>query len=138
MRRGQELEPKAAEVYARQTGAALLPGGFYMDARRRYGASPDRRIEGGGLLEIKCPRPANHIGFMLGEAFAEQHRAQVQGQLMVSGAPFVDLASFCPGVPMHIVRVERDEVFIGKMRDALEEFCDDLDAATDKIRQLQF
>ena len=57
----------------------------------RIGCSPDRTVmEKGGrysLVEIKCPAPWTHIGYLLDGPGAD-YRQQVQGQLLVTGAEF--------------------------------------------------
>jgi len=42
--------------------------------------------------------------------------------------------SYYPGLTPLVVRVERDDKLIAALKAALEEFCDRLDAITEKLR----
>ncbi len=129
MLRGQELEPKAREAYEFTTGATVQDGGFFTDDAGLYGASPDGIVGTDGLVEIKCPAPNTHMGYLIDPELMRVGKApQVQGQLLVTGRQWVDLVSYHPEMPLVIVRVTRDEEYVEKLRSALEYFAANLSA----------
>lgn len=138
VRHGVETEPEAADVLAGMLSVELEPGGFMTDDAGRVGCSPDRLITAGNrreLIEIKCPYeiPVHIRNLLFGPP--DDHKAQIQGQLMISGydsAHFLSYHSLCP--PLY-VRIERDETFIGALAQILMDFCRRLDA--DHQRALQ-
>jgi hypothetical protein len=50
----------------------------------RVGCSPDGFIGDDGILEIKCPKPENHIGYLL-DVEGIGYRCQVQGHALADG-----------------------------------------------------
>lgn len=134
MERGNELEGEAVCFYEFERDCAVQDCGFMTDDKGRYGASPDRLIGVDGLLEIKCPSPEVHVGYMLWDAVDAAYRVQLQGQLLVAERDWTDICSYHPAMPPVIVRVTRDEEFIGKLRAALDQFCDELDAEVERLR----
>ena len=120
--RGHELEQEAADYYAMTRGVTLKKVGFITDDAVTMGCSPDRLIEGGGLLEIKCPAPHTHVKYLLKQEIDQGYRSQLMGQLLISGEPWVDIISYYPAMPSVIMRVERDPIYISKLRAALDEF----------------
>lgn len=127
MNRGREMEEDARAWYELQRDADVQPGGFLLTDDKRAGCSPDGLVGEDGLLEIKCPNAAKHIGFLL-DGVEDDYRPQAQGQLFVSGRRWVDLVIYSPALPAEIIRVERDEEFIGKLAGCLTQFCEMLDA----------
>lgn len=121
--RGKVLEPDAARLYEFDRNMDTEPVGFISTDDARIGASPDRLVGGIGLLEIKCPAPQTHVGYML-DGFAAPYRPQVQGQLLVTEREWVDWMSYYPEMQPYIERIPRDEEYIAKLADALVRFCD--------------
>jgi hypothetical protein len=127
--RGRDLEGDAVLAYEFERNCQTRPGGFMTTDDGRVGASPDRLVDGGGAVEIKCPAPATHVKYML-EGFGNDHRVQTQGQMFVGDFRWIDRVSFYPGLPLVIERSERDEVFIERLAKALAAFCLNLDEIT--------
>lgn len=121
--RGKELEPSAAKLYDFENSVRSVAVGFITTDDGRIGASPDRLIGEGGLLEIKCPSPNTQLGYLL-DGFDAGYRPQVQGQLMVAERDWCDWMAFHPEMPTVVVRIGRDEEYIAKLRAALSEFND--------------
>lgn len=125
---GHAHESDAINLYSFERNCEITRGGFYTDDDMKIGASPDARVidkDGNtlGLVEIKCPEnPAVHVEYMLMDEMNPKYRAQVQGQLLVSGAEYVDWFSYHPEMPFGCVRIERDEEFIKRLNDCLKEF----------------
>lgn len=134
MERGIELEPEAWASYEFLCDINVERGGFCTTDGGRVGCSPDGRIyEAGELvggIELKCPNPATHVGYLRGDrTVADAYKHQVQGCMWVTGAHWWDAMSYHPSLPPSIVRVERDDAYQALLTDALTEFCDRLDAA---------
>lgn len=127
MARGNELEPHAAAFYAVHSDADPATVGFVLRDDRRVGCSPDRLVGADGLLEIKCPAPHTHVGYLLDNCLPSKYRAQVQGQMLLTGRDWCDFLSYHPTMPPLLVRVERDDKFIAALSaeiDALLELMD--------------
>lgn len=123
--RGKELEPEAARMYEFQKEAKTVKVGFVTTDDGQTGASPDRLAGDAGLLEIKCPAPHTHIGYLLDGMPADaKYKPQVQGQLLVAEREWTDFMSYSPEMPPAIIRTVRDEPFIRTLRQALDEFND--------------
>lgn len=124
MLRGQELEDGAIEAYEFQSGLTTSLGGFCTDDEGQYGCSPDRLVGDDGVLEMKCPAPNTHVGYLDDpESLTLAKRPQVQGELLVTGRQWCDLVSFHPELPAVIRRVKRDEKYIDTLRVGLSAFC---------------
>lgn len=126
MQRGNELEGEAICFYEFERDVAIERVGFLMDDAGTRGASPDGMVGDDGLVEIKCPSPSVHVGYLLGRGVDKAYFSQIQGQLLVSGRAWTDIVSYHPLVhrlPPAIVRVERDEDYIAKLSVALDEFA---------------
>jgi len=136
MERGTELEDKAVEFYEFQREVETTAVGFCLTDDGRCGASPDRLVGEDGGLEIKCPSATVHVSYLMGDM--GKYNAQIQGGMWVTGRQWWDFLSYNPEMPPALVRVERDEEFIGKLADAMETFLDDLDAAKQKMRALGY
>lgn len=132
MERGHAVEPEARSLYAFMRDCDPQPVGFVRNGRA--GCSPDSLIGETGLLEIKSKAPHLWIECMERGAFPPEHVAQVQGQLWVTEREWCDLAIWFPGMPLQVYRVQRDEAYIGKLRQAVAAFCEELDELVARVR----
>jgi len=141
MQWGEQYEEEAIALYRFETGLDVLHGGFFTNDAITQGASPDARVYDGekmvGLAEIKCPEnPAVHIEFLLMQKMNPKYIPQVQGQMLISGAAWVDWFSYYPEMPSARIRVERDEKFIEKLAAALTGFDQLLNEKIDQLVKL--
>lgn len=124
--RGQVVEEKARSFYELRKEldgdpVTVKRVGFCMSDDRRFGCSPDGLVVETGLLEIKCPKPDTHLGYLLdGQGIG--YKAQVQGQLYTTGREWVDTLSYHPDLPPALVRRHRDEKFIAALEVHLKRF----------------
>lgn len=126
MDRGKELEPQAVRQYEFVYEVQTTPVGFITTDDGLIGASPDRLVIGAAVgLEIKCPAPHTHIGYLLA-GHDDKYRPQVQGQILVCEFDHADFYSFHPRMPPCRLRTDRDEPYIALMKDALTQFNADL------------
>lgn len=136
MERGKELEPQAVKQYEWVNEVETIPVGFITTDDGLIGASPDRLIKGrAAALEIKCPAPHTHIGYLL-DGHDEKYRPQVQGQIFVAELDEADFYSFHPRMPPRTIRTPRDEPFIKLLREALDQFNERLFAMLERAQSL--
>jgi hypothetical protein len=127
MQRGNLLELEAVKAYEFERDVDTVPGGFMLSDDGRYGASPDRLVGEVGLLEVKCVSAKNHVAAMLG-CNDEDHVSQCMGQMLVDpNRQWVDNLFYNPLLPSHIVRITRDEGYIGQLHMHLDAFCANLE-----------
>ena len=126
MVRGNELEPFARRAFELHTGWRVNQVGFVLADDERIGCSPDGAVfttEGKfrGGLEIKSPRPANHLKYLDREVVAKEHGPQMQGSIWVCESHAWYFVSFCPWVkdqPLVVHTFNRDESVIEKLADS--------------------
>ncbi len=137
MQRGSEHEAEAVSYYEMARGVDTQVVGFCTNDEGTIGASPDRLVGEDGLLEIKVPSPAIHVGYLRNqEGAGDDYRIQAMGQLWITGRRWVDIMSYNPGMPEALVRFERDETFISMMASAVTEFAAKLDSHTRRFREM--
>lgn len=138
MDRGIELEDEGRDYYEAMKNIDIQRVGFCTTDDGLIGCSPDGLVGEDGGLEIKCPSPKVQIANILNnDAFVAEHKCQVQGCLYVTGRKWWDLMSYHPTLPCPIIRVERDEDYIGKLAVALAEFNKNLFAMKESINQMK-
>lgn len=133
MGRGQELEAEAASTYEFIMGVKTEKAGFITLDDGSAGCSVDRFVGDDGILEIKCPAPWTHAENLMDDTPDPDYHQQRQGQLWITGRKWVDFMSFHPELPPAIHRVERDEEFIAKLSEVMNEFNKMLTTAINKI-----
>ena len=134
MDRGTDLEPEAWRAYEFHRDADVTRGGFITTDDGAVGCSPDGRIYVGEVLvggvELKCPGPATHVGYLRRPATLESaYRHQVQGCMYVCDVRWWDVMSYHPIMPPVIVRVARDETYMAALGPAIDAFCIDMELA---------
>lgn len=140
MQWGTDNEAGAAAAYAFLTDHDVAEVGFVPHPRiGKTGASPDRRVNSDGLLEIKCPKTNTHIQTLLGGKIDRRYILQMQWQMECDQRQWCDFVSFDPRMPpemqLHIQRVERDEAMIADITTEVMQFLIDLDRLIDKLRE---
>lgn len=134
MDRGAERELEAIKFYELTNDVEIHRVGIcYLDEEKNVACSPDGLVGDKGMVEIKCPMIATHVGYLLGGDLPSEYFQQVQGQLYITGREWCDFLSYYPGLKPFLIRVMRDEVFIKKLEVALGEFVKELIATEAKI-----
>jgi hypothetical protein len=133
MERGHLLEPEARDLYQLQTGTRVNRVGFLR--RGRVGCSPDALIGADGGLEIKTKEPHLLIDVTDKDEFPEEHKAQVQGAMWLTGREWWDIAIYWPRLPLFVKRTFRDEAYIATLAAEVDRFNTDLDAIVAQMRQ---
>ncbi len=133
---GREREPSAIRHMEFMHDLETLPVGWVSTDDGRLGASPDRFVKKTLVpCELKCPSDPVMLRYLLfGQD--EDYRPQISGQMFICEA---DEAIFCawnPRTPEYFVRTHRDESYIQKLAQHLNQFTDELDMLTDKAKAL--
>lgn len=126
-RRGNELEPQARLAFQVYTALDVETVGFCVHDNGILGCSPDALIKDGGEyvagLEIKCPAPGTHVGYVRTGGMPDTYKQQVHGSMIVTGLRQWHFWSFFPGMQPHHVLVTWDD-YTDKMQASLLKFCD--------------
>lgn len=135
MARGIEMEAEARAYYELTNGVTVQKVGIcYANEQKLFSCSPDGLVGEDGMVDFKCPLIHTHVGYLLSGGLEVEYWQQLQGQLAVTGRKWVDIMSYFPGLKPLIIRVERDEVFIGKLAVALDKFCAELEEVVRRIQ----
>jgi hypothetical protein len=141
MTRGLELEPAAFRAYEAVTGELAQRVGFLADDDLLIGASPDGVIGNfAGVLELKVPNPATHVGYLRAGVLPPDYLPQVMHQLLVSGAEYCDFMSYGPNFPeglqTFLVRVKRADVDLDGYRAELLRFLAEVETEVAALRTM--
>lgn len=121
MKRGTELEPVVREEFEKHMDK-LFPSvsaehGTYEYLRASFDGYNE---ETNTILEIKCPNKLDHAKAVKG-AIPPKYKAQVQQQLMISGAEKCYYVSW-DGKKMAIVEVMADPIYQAQLLEAMIDF----------------
>lgn len=141
MLRGQEDEVEALELYGK-TYAPFTRVGFITNDKWGFtiGYSPDAVVGDDGLVECKSRNQKYQIrtlvDYVPADAIDPDFVIQVQTGLLVSERKWIDLVSYCGGLPMATVRVYPDEKFQTAILDAATQFESRMAVAQAKFESL--
>jgi predicted phage-related endonuclease len=100
MQWGLDHERDARHEYEALTGEVVHEIGFLAHPDLPVGCSLDGAVAGGaGIVEIKCPRSAQHLRTLRASGVLPEYLPQVHHNLWVSGAQWCDFVSFDPRFP---------------------------------------
>lgn len=126
MERGKDLEAEAVAFYEFQNDVETEVIGFITNDGETMGASPDRRVTPTRLLQVKCPNPETHVGYLLFNDVSKEYKPQLQGELYIAEAEINDIISYHPEMPHASVSVKRDDDFIKLLAAELCKFVERL------------
>jgi putative phage-type endonuclease len=138
MQHGTETEPQARAMYEMETGVDVEQVGFIPHPTLEWtGASPDGQVGELGLVEIKCPQPAEHIRMLTGGEIKRNYVLQMQWQMECTGREWCDFVTFSPAFPaemqIQITRVEADTELQREIRDAVASFLAEVATLTEQL-----
>jgi len=136
MARGNELEPQARSFYEFATGNDVVEIGFCKHDVYECGVSPDGLVNDDGLLEIKCPAPSTHVGYLRGDKLPSTYKQQVMGQMWITEREWCDFVSYHPDMPVLITRVQRDDSYIMLLEAEVEKACEAIETQYQKLKEL--
>ena len=119
MQRGNDLEPSAKALYEFTRDVEVVEVGLCLHDKYECGASPDGLVGEDGGIEIKCPLPHTHVGYLKDGNVPTKYIPQIQGCLWITDREWWDFMSYHPSMEDLIVRVYRDEAYINKLADAV-------------------
>lgn len=132
MQWGTEQEPAAKACIQHQLELEIEEIGFCKHDTLEAGASPDGLIDWDGLLEVKAPYvSANHLQTWM-DGMPDEHMAQIQGQLWITGRQWCLFASYDPrmsgtGLELYTQRIERDDAYIASLQQQVADFLGEVD-----------
>ena len=137
---GTEMEPLARSAYEAETGFSVDEVGFCQHPTiERAGASPDGLVGNSGLVEIKCPKVATHLAYLIAGVVPVGYKNQMMWQMACSGRDWCDFASFRPDLPEHlqlfIIRFKRDPARIIDLETAVVAFLDSVDKMLSQLKK---
>lgn len=128
---GNEYEAEALREYTRRTGRKVKTGQNFIEHPELalVGGTPDGLIGEKGIIEVKCPFTfKNHLRTVINRTVPEEYRAQVHGQIWLSGRQWCDFVSYDPRIPkgnparLVIVRVERNPMILNDLSNTIGDF----------------
>ena len=143
MRWGTDNEPLARAEYETAKGVMVDQVGFVVHPTiDRAGCSPDGLVEAlvgdAGLVEIKCPKTATHLTYLLDGRVPSQYQPQMLWQMACTEAAWCDFVSFDPRLPedlqLFVVRFKRDDERIKEMEAEVNLFLSEVDEILTKLR----
>lgn len=139
MQWGTDTEPQARAAYSFTRGVEVEETGFVPHpAIEASGASPDGLVSHDGLVEIKCPNSATHIGTLRGDPIDRKYVLQMHWQMACTGRAWCDFASFDPRLPLemqlHVRRVERDQELVEEIESEVRKFLAEVNETVADLR----
>lgn len=123
MMRGHMEEILARDLYSKHY-APVTECGFVTEDKLGFivGYSPDGLVGEDGLIEIKSAKAKIQVQRITDGCMPNEHYAQVQTGLWVTGRKWCDFISYSNGMKMQVVRVEVDEAYHELIEQAAQEF----------------
>lgn len=139
MQWGIEQEQLARAAYEMVADCLVDTVGLVLHPKiERAAASPDGLVGADGLIEIKCPKTATHLQYLMDGAVPSKYQPQMLWQMACTGRMWVDFVSFDPRLPKDMallrVRLARDEAKISELEREVEVFLSDVDKMLATIR----
>lgn len=120
MLRGIELESVARNLYIEETFNDVKEVGF-IEKDEYCGVSPDGLVSEDGIIEIKCPKDTVFVEQSITGKIKPEYYTQIQYVLYITGRQWCDYVAYNENFPLLIHRYERDEEYIEKIKNALED-----------------
>ena len=146
MDRGVDLEDESRLWFQVETGLKVEQCGFIESDDHLSGFSPDGYVHPPASecsprvdpdkcfipLELKCPKPSTHIGYLIDGTLPSTYLAQCHFAMVIAEASYMYFMSYCPGLKPLIIKLERDDYTLA-VEVALEKFIKDLTAAKELV-----
>ena len=142
MQFGTETEPLARSAYEAETGFSVDEVGLCIHPTiDRSGASPDGLVSNSGLVEIKCPKVATHLAYLIAGVVPAGYKNQMMWQMACCDRDWCDFVSFRPDLPEHLqlflIRFHRDDKEISKLETAVNAFLATVDEMIKKLKEIK-
>jgi len=142
MERGNEVEDDARKVYSFLNSIKIEQVGFVEHPTiEMSGCSPDGLAGDSGLVEFKCPEPAQHLAALEGAKIPLQYLTQMHWQMAcLPDRQWCDYVSFDPRFPesmrMKVTRIHRDAERIDELEAAVSDFLIEVNAKVLGLQKL--
>lgn len=141
MQRGIDKEPDAFAAYEALTGQMVSRTGFLAHNTLMAGCSLDGHIgDFAGILELKCPRSANHLRYLRAGVVPTEHLPQIIHNLFITNASWCDFVSFDDRFPAALqvfrVRVAIEDVDLEAYHLALSLFLTEVEKDVEAVKAL--
>lgn len=128
MERGNIMEPMLRDIFTLETGLQTRQVAFI---KRKMpwgviGASPDSLVGDDCGVEFKSMAPHLLIDVLKADRMPPEHRAQVQGCMLVTGRKSWWFAAGYEGMPLFRQRIMRDPSYIARLEVGLQTFHEEL------------
>lgn len=138
MQWGVDNEPLARAAYEAKTFSYVEETGFVLHPYiKHFGASPDGLVGLDGLVEIKCPNTATHIGTLNTDRVDTDYVRQMYAQGACTGRKWCDFVSYDPrlgpDMELFIYRLNFEISVITEIEDAVKAFLVELEETVDKL-----
>jgi len=108
----------------------------YKDSQKKFHVSLDGLIGDNAGFEQKNPMMKTHVKYLLANKLPTEYFSQVQMGLYVCEVEFWYFMSNYDGLPPLILKVERDEEFISKLKAELDKFTLELASVIRKLKKI--
>lgn len=142
MKWGTEHEHEARERFIEEEFLSVEEVGFVPHPTiKGSGASPDGLVEGGSILEIKCPTTARHFERLMQKQVPTEYITQIHWQAACTrrfeDAHYVDFDPRCPrGLDYLHIRCPIDVRLVETLELEVVKFKVELDALVEELRRL--
>lgn len=141
MARGTIQEPLARLAYEAHTGEPVELAEFIKHPEIMAGCSPDGLVGKEGGIEAKSVIPTVQVETIERGEYPPEHKAQVQGNLWITGRSWWDFCSYSPDMPEHlrlyIFRVQRDATYIASLEKEVRAFLAEVDRVCDRLLRMR-
>lgn len=136
MQRGLDVESEARHWLEFELDVDIEEVGMVTDGDL-FGASPDGLVRDTSIkkeipVEIKCPMPSTHIGYLLDGKVPDAYVAQVHFQMAMMRAPYAYFMSYCPEVEPLFLKVGWSE-YTDKMVEQMDNYINQFRSAHKRI-----
>lgn len=140
MQWGIDQEPMARSAYELKAKTWVQEVGFVLHPTiERAGASPDGLVGKDGLLEIKCPKTATHLQYLIDAVVPAAYEPQMMWQMACTERAWCDFVSFDPRLPekmqLLVVRLKRDDKRIAELEAEVKAFLLDVDRMLETVKR---
>ncbi len=135
---GHENEPRA-RAWANHKCGPFRQVGFCTDDEGKYGASPDGlHVDKPEGLELKCPlKDVEQLKRLVNpKTFEDEHALQCHFGMMVTGYEVWWLISWHAIYPPLVLKIERDEALIERLKEATLDMVETLATHEKRIREM--
>jgi hypothetical protein len=138
MEGGIELEPFARGAYEVHVGEFVDEVGFVVHPRlERAGCSPDGLVGTKGMVQIKCPKAATHIGYKLAGVVPSKYEPQLAWEMETCERDWSDFVSYCPLFPapvnLFVVRQNHNPARAREIAAEITQFNREVDDIIEKL-----